>query len=134
MNRRIITQQFNATGGGVEIDTYKDRLFKYIPADVVAAWTAVTGLIAGATISPGIFWVLFFVFIVLTALWTHRQTSQKGQPPVWIQIVIASIAFIVWVFALGGSSSPFSTFSWYSQVYGSILLIVYTLAVPLIVP
>lgn len=134
MNRLIITKERQAAGEGVELDTYKDRLFKYIPADVVAAWTAITGLISGAQISPGIFWVLFFVFIVLTALWTHRQTSQKDQPPAKIQIVIASIAFIVWVFALGGSSSPFSAFSWYSQVYGSILLIVYTLAVPLIVP
>ena len=47
--RRIVTQQEQALGGGAGegIDGFFDRILKYIPADVVGAWIAVTGLIAG---------------------------------------------------------------------------------------
>lgn len=132
MNRRIITQQLDAGGAQVGIDTYFDRVIKYIPADVIAAWTAVTGLITGSEdISLGFYWGLFIVFIALTAGWTYKQTSIKGLPLAVTQIAFSSIAFIVWVFALGG---PFANLGWYTPVYGSILLILYTLIVPLINP
>ena len=41
------------------------------------------------------------------------------------------MAFVVWVFALG---EPFNSLSFYSPVYGSILLILYNLIIPLINP
>jgi len=116
----------------METDQYADRLLKYIPADVVGAWIAITGLINGTTSIPGpVFWGVFFVMLVLAALWTWRQTSIPNKPPAVTQIVVATIAFVVWVFALGG---PFVALSFYRPVYGSLALILYTLAVPLIVP
>ena len=132
MSRRIITKQLDAAGAGGEIDTYFDKVIKYIPADIVAAWTAVTGLITGTDKIPvGFNWILLIVFIALTAGWTYKQTLTKGQSIAVTQIIISSIAFIVWVFALGG---PFAELEWYTPVYGSILLILYTLIVPLINP
>lgn len=139
MNRRIITAGRGpaAVGpagapAGAPPDQYVDKLFKYIPADVTAAWIAVTGLLAQlAAPSPVLLWVLFAIFIVLAALWTWKQTQVPGAPPATVQIIISAIAFAVWVFALGG---PFATLAWWNSVYGAIVLIVYTLAVPLINP
>lgn len=133
MSRRIITTQLQAAGLGSETDGYSDRLLKYIPAEVVGAWIAGTGLISGSTGIPTatILWIVFFVMIALAAAWTWRQTSKTGSPPAVTQITIATLAFVVWVFALGG---PFATLAFYHPVYGSLVLIVYTLAVPLIVP
>jgi hypothetical protein len=140
MNRRIITAQMQAGTMGTAAagaaaagtDQYVDKLFKYIPADVTAGWIAVTGLLSQlSNPSSALLWVLFVIFVAFAALWTWRQTRLAGAPPAIVQIIIATIAFIVWVFALGG---PFATLPWWNSVYGAILLIVYTLAVPLINP
>lgn len=133
MSRRIVSKQLRAMGAGRDLDTYFDRVVKYIPADIVGAWVAVTGLIAAATDVPTatILWIAFISGVVLTPLWMWRQTSVSGQPPAITQIVIATIAFIVWVFALGG---PFATLVFYNPLYGSLLLVFYTLIVALIIP
>src|SRR5712691_5268879 len=130
MSRRIITGQFQGQGGAAPIDGYFDRVIKYIPADVIAGWTALTGLLAAASGAPSvvILWGAFGVFILLTAAWTWKQTSLPDQPPAVTQILVASAAFIVWVFALSG---PFALLSWYQPVYGAVLLIIFTIAVGL---
>jgi hypothetical protein len=133
MSRRIITAQFQTTGSQVKIDTYFDRVVKYIPADIVGAWIAVTGLINSAVDIPRnvILWIAFVIGIVLTALWTLRRTNEPKKPPAVTQIIIATCAFIVWIFALGG---PFVTLAFYRPVYGSLLLILYTFVTALIIP
>jgi small basic protein len=133
MTRRIQTTQMQATGEAPTLDTYFDRVVKYIPADIVAAWVAVTGLVKSADNTvpkTTVLWVCFFVGIVLTAAWTWKQTNVGGLPAALKQIVVATIAFGVWVFALG---APFDALEWYRPLYASILLIGYTLAVGLIV-
>src|SRR5947209_1483775 len=124
MSRRVITTQVDAAGGGTNIDTYSDRVIKYIPTDIVAAWVTVVGLIRSASdISSGtVLWITFAVGVVLAAAWTLKLTSLPGAPPAVIQTIIATGAFIVWVFALGG---PFETLTFYRPVYGALLLIFY---------
>src|SRR5262245_33995323 len=133
MPRRIITQELEVAAAARPVDGYFDRVIKYIPADIVAGWTALTGLLmdAAGVASATLLWGAFVVFIVLTAAWTWKQTSLPGQPTARTQIFVATLAFIVWVFALGG---PFALLEWYRSVYGAALLIVYTLAVGLVVP
>jgi len=131
--RRIVSVERQAVGGGVSIDSYFDRIIKYIPADVVCAWVAVTGLIAGSNEVPKttLLWVMFVVLAVITMAWTLKQTAAPGRPPAVTQVALATGSFVVWVFALGG---PFATLGFYRPLYGSLLLIVYTLAVGLVVP
>jgi hypothetical protein len=116
----------------VEIDTYFDKVVKYIPADIVGAWVAVTGLVSSASGIPHqtVLWIAFGIGLILTAWWTLRQTALPGQPPAVTQVIISTGAFAVWVFALGG---PFQHVPG-QQVYGSLLLILYTLVVALIDP
>ena len=116
----------------VEFDSYFDKVVKYIPADVVAAWVAVTGLVSSARDVPrqAILWVAFGIGLALTALWTWKQAAAPGQRPPLTQAIISTGAFAVWVFALGG---PFQHVPG-QPVYGSLLLILYTLVVALIDP
>ncbi len=106
-------------------DTYVDRLFKYIPAELVAGYIFVTGVLKQLTDAGEIRilqWLLFLVFCGLTPLYLWRiQKVKKVQ-----QHLISTLSFIVWVFALGG---PFSLYGWYNPVYGQILLPVFTLVV-----
>ncbi len=131
MTRRIVTERLDA-GGGVPVDEYSDKLIKNIPADIVAAWIAVTGLIAGDPDAPKtVLWIAFALGVVLTAVWTWRQTTAPNKPTATTQIAISTGSFMVWVFALGG---PFTGLNFYRPLYGSLLLILYTLIVPLVNP
>jgi len=130
MSRRVTSTRLHAAAAP-SIDGYFDRVLKYIPGEVVAGWVTITGIIAASSTgdSAVLLWVLFGVFLLLTAGYTWKLTNVAGQPPAIKQIVIATIAFVVWALALGG---PFATISGYSTVWGSVALIVYTLAMGIV--
>ena len=134
MSRRIVTRQFQAAGASSTLDTYFDKVLKYIPADVNGAWVAATGIINGTTgsLNATLLWVAFVVGLLVTAAWTYRQTLEPGKPPARTQTLIATGAFVVWVLALGG---PFATIQGFNySVVGALALIGYTLLVGLVTP
>jgi hypothetical protein len=142
MSRRIRVAKPAAAGGaqlqpaaaeGVQApDTYFDKVVKYIPADIVGAWVAVAGLIGeSAPSQSSVHWIAFAAMLALTALWTGRRTQEPGKRVALTQIVISTVAFAVWVFALGG---PFAALDFYRPLYGSLVLILYTLVVGAVNP
>lgn len=132
MGRRIVTTRYESKGEG-SVDGYFDKVIKYIPADIVGAWIAVTGLINSDSGAPTalLLWITFGAGIILTLLWTLKQTSVPNKKPAMTQVLVSTGSFMVWVFALGG---PFATLSFYRPLYGSLLLIFYTLSIGLITP
>jgi hypothetical protein len=108
----------------IQKDGYFDRLFKYIPAELVAGYIFVLGAVKQLT-DPDLRilqWSLFIVFLILTPLYLRKvQKVLKIK-----QLIISTISFGVWVFALGG---PFAMLGWYNPVYGSLLLPVFTIVV-----
>lgn len=112
----------------VSPDTYSDRLFKYIPAELVAGYIFALRMMEKLTEAGEtrvLQWGLFAIFLILTPLYLWRvQKVQKV-----IQHIISAFSFVVWVFALGG---PFAMCSWYNPVYGAVLLPVFTLAVAIV--
>ncbi|MEH2457497.1 hypothetical protein [Nostoc sp.] len=135
MGRRIVATQAQSINSDQKIDTYFDRVVKYIPTDVVALWVTVTGLIKGSKDVPTdtLLWITFAFGIFLTVAWTLKTTGEPKKPPAITQTAISTGAFIVWVFALG---EPFATTfqGFYKPLYGSLLMIAYTSIVPLIIP
>ena len=83
MSRRVLAlppRAQAAAGAGAppaEIDTYFDKVVKYIPADIVGAWVAVTGLTSSARDVPRqtILWVAFGIGLILTTWWTWKQAA-----------------------------------------------------------
>jgi hypothetical protein len=113
-------------------DDYFAKVIKYIPAEIVAAYVAATGVIetAKGTIPfHTLQWVIAGVLLVLTPLYILKFAGVSGQPPPVYQAIASAIAFVCWVFAL--SNGPFSTFAWYSPAYGTLVLILFTLVAPL---
>jgi hypothetical protein len=139
MSREIITTndilQFNKSGETAKLpaettypatrDGYFDRLFKYIPAELVAGYIFVLGVMKQITDVGEVrllHWILFAIFCILTPLYLWRiQKVKKVQ-----QHIISLLSFIAWIFALGG---PFALYDWYNPVYGQILLPVFTLTI-----
>jgi hypothetical protein len=114
--------------GSAPGDKYADRLLKYIPAEVVALYVGLSALLAAASGAPPFLaWVIFAVGVVGTAVYVIRSQP----PPSLVHVAISIIAFIVWVFALGG---PFLQLPWYMPIYGALLLPIYTFFVAFIEP
>jgi hypothetical protein len=140
MGRRVVTSAPESLAAGESIDSFAARVVKYIPADVVAAWITVSSLMksgptnsAAATPDYPVLGVIFVVFVVLTALWTWRTTQAPGAPTAKIQILISTLSYVVWVFALGGPFDYFAAIR--SRPYlGGTVLIIWTIIAGLIVP
>lgn len=111
-------------------DRYADRLLKYIPAEAVVCYLFVLGVmekLSGENEIRIFQWSVFVVFCILTAMYLWRVLDVRK----FMQIAISVMAFVVWVFALGG---PFALLPWYDPVYGEILLPVFTFTIALIEP
>jgi hypothetical protein len=109
-------------------DTYRDRLFKYIPGEVVALHLFLSKTLAAATNAPRFLgWAIFVVGLIATPC--YLRYAQKVSAPT--QLAVSTVAFAVWIFALG---EPFSAIEWYRPVYGALLLPVFTFFVALIDP
>ena len=135
MARHIVTIRYqgNVAGGVQAPDNYFDRIVKYIPTEIVAAWVAVSAIIeASASVSKdGALWTAFVFGLAITAAWIWRQTMSVSRRAAATQIAISCIAFAVWVLALGG---PFADLGWYDPVWSALAPIGFTLVAGVIVP
>ena len=107
---------------------FKDRLVKLIPSEIVTAYVTIQGLIAAmaqqtsktATLS----WIVISVLFVMTPFYLYQISNVKKTG----QLIFTSLAFLVWVLAIG---SPLkSILDLPSTSVGSIILILYTLMIP----
>jgi hypothetical protein len=74
-----------------------------------------------------LYWVIFFAGLVGTPIYL-RFAQQVAVP---LQLIISTVAFAVWAFALGG---PFSEIPGYKPIYGAVLLPIFTFFVASITP
>jgi hypothetical protein len=109
-------------------ETYRDRVLKAIPSDVLGVFVAANGVVASTPEKlHWLYWVVFGLCLVATPLWLRFRDEVRS----WLQLVLASIAFVIWSMTLGDAA--FATIPGYPTVIGSVLLIVYSgIAAPLI--
>jgi hypothetical protein len=67
---------------------------------------------------------------VLTPFWILYATSDPAKPRPTFQAAAATMAFLVWVFAI--PEGPFSKLGWYNPVYGFLALIFSTFVIPVV--
>jgi hypothetical protein len=110
-----------------ESNSFKDRLVKLIPSEIITAYVTIQGLISaytGAGDKITLMWVVFGALFVLTPIYLYFITDVRK----WGQIIFTSIAFVIWVIAVG---SPITTILNFPSIFiGSVLLVIYTLLIP----
>ncbi len=116
-------------------DDYFDRMMKLTPVETIAAFVIINNMVVKAAIGSSsviatISWLVFVILIVLTPIWLLRRSREVGKAPPYRQIILSTLGFIVWVFALGG---PFALSSWYNPLYGAFLLAIYTVTSPMLI-
>jgi hypothetical protein len=112
-------------------DDYVDRLLKYIPAESVALYLTLQGIILSGTAEASNLnawlWFILGVGLIGTAVYQWR-VLKIGKV---VQLALSTAAFGVWVFALGGA---FASLPWYEPFIGSLALVIFTFFAPLISP
>jgi hypothetical protein len=125
------TQKFlasTAKSDTASVDDYKDKLLKHIPAEAVATYVTLDGIIRSSTQGDSLkvwLWVAFAVGLVGTPLYLWRLQGVNAP----LQLSVSAASFILWVFAVGGA---FSLYSWYHSWFASVALVGFTFLVPVV--
>ncbi|TAN18080.1 MAG: hypothetical protein EPN37_05910 [Chitinophagaceae bacterium] len=136
-----------------ESDGYIQKIIKYIPAEIIAGYTALVGYLtvgSNAELPPHYktyYIILLLVLIAITPVWTYFAVIDSQSPHgnqkkrAIFHAAIATVAFIIWVYAIGNillkavlcncHSASCADCGLYSPVFGSILLVLFTLMTPL---
>ena len=112
------------------VNNFKDRLVKLIPSEIVTAYVTIQGLISTAGTGNSVKNTHTLMWIVITVLFafTPVYLMKVGNVRKMAQIVYTSVAFLIWVLAIG---SPLGTILGYASTFiGSIVLVLYTLMIP----
>ena len=131
--RNYNAQHYTRSGtAGDEIrpDSYRERLVKYIPVEAIVLFVAAYGSTYAILGFQPYFSLLarwiFLAGIVATLLWLWKIEEVTD----WVQLMISSFGFIIWVFAFG--VVPVAELPWYNQVVAALFLPVYVFGTPLI--
>jgi len=122
------------TPNSSSFDDFKDRLVKLIPSEIVTAYVTIQGLIAGVEVNTAadtgnkeiLLWIVVILLFIMTPIYLYFVMDVKK----WPQIIFTSVAFLIWVMVIGGPLKDINGLS--TQFIGSILLIFYTLFIPII--
>jgi hypothetical protein len=129
----IVTRQAKPEDLEPSVDDFLGRLVKYIPAEVIGLYIACRGVIPkDASVTP--YWVVATLSWIFVPIYMWFATSRRGQSPLKIQILLATLAFPIWIFAIGGL--PVEDLHWYQghRYVASIVLMFTTVVFGLIAP
>ncbi len=135
---RIVQERVVPAGAGrlrsgesaKDIKEYFDRVAKYVPAEVVAAYISASG-VATLARNPGtLFFLIFAACVLCTPLYITRFTSTRKEA--WTNSLMAIAAFIVWAYASGGGLVKH--LDWYDAPTASVILVLFTLVSGAVAP
>ena len=132
VNRNILTRNGVQAGNeraptpdtAAAYDNYYSRLIKLIPAELVALYLALDGIVSAMPQKQILLWVVLGIALVGGWFYLARMANVTRVA----QRIITLLAFAIWVFVLGG---PFAQLPWYDVNYGKLLVTLYTFFVPL---
>lgn len=120
-------------------EKFSTTLVKLIPSELVAAYTAILGLLqtgdpknpftplqlqSGPALIEWVLWGTLIVVLVLTPVYLKRIEGVKSTR----QLAFTTGSFLIWAYSLGGI---FEFKGWHLPLLGGIILILWTLLIPL---
>jgi hypothetical protein len=146
MTRQVVTQgdvdRWKAAAGAVGLakggtapaaepvkDKYLERVAKYVPADVIAAYLAFTGL-ATTLDSVAAEWVVFGFLLVMTPVYLLKKQRVEKRA----QLIISTLAYVFWVFGTNGGGPFRHLIENLPPQYGQLALGLFSFSVGVIEP
>ena len=127
---RVLSRAGTPGGSGTRYDTYRERLVKYIPIEAIVIYVALYGSTYAVLGTDPAFAIPARWLVIAGIVCTPIYLWKAGQVTDWVQLLISTIGFGVWVFALG--VVPVADLPWYNPIAAAIFLPVYTFVSPLI--
>jgi hypothetical protein len=116
-------------GVGALVQSYLDRLMKMVPAEVIGLYLVGHGVIPAGQTTVFIIWTVICL-IAVVAVRIYGTIDPTAQHRIdWLHVVISTIAFLIWIYTIGGPDNPFASF--YQSYIGSLLVLVWTFFVPI---
>jgi hypothetical protein len=112
-----------------EFKEYLGRLLKLIPGEIVGLYMAGSGYIDPATkkeILLGWTIICFILLIIVRIIGTSDKA--KNLHPQVPSIIISAVAFVIWIFWMGG---VFKAYGYDDQTLASLAVLLWTFIVPL---
>jgi hypothetical protein len=112
-------------GRAIEQDnSFLQVLLKLIPSEVIAVFVFIQGVMPRQLV-PHL--VVTLLLLALTPFYLAWATGVRSRP----QLVISSLSFVVWVYAMGLGPFRFVHAPWYEPWHGAVALAVWTLVPPM---
>ena len=108
---------------------YLDRLMRMIPGEVVGLYLVGSGFIPATNRMILAVWSLVCLAGVIVERLFGTADRKENLGPQWPAVLISSVAFVIWLYSLGG---PFAAFGIYLPYVGSLLVLAFTFFVPYI--
>jgi len=118
-----------AAGTQENLKFYLDRLMKMIPAEVVSLYLVGSGFIPREQPVVLVVWAVVCLAGVFVVRAYGTADPQSNLSPDWTHVAISAIAFVIWVYTLGG---PFAAADLYEPYVGSLLVLAWTFFVPMV--
>jgi hypothetical protein len=105
-------------------DNYYSRLIKLIPAELIALYLALDGIVSAMPQKQVLLWVVFGISLAGGWFYLVRlaHVTSIGQR------LLTLLALSIWIYLIGG---PFATLAWYNEAWGKLAVVLYTFFVPL---
>ena len=113
---------------GEDFRFYLDRLLKMIPAEVISLYLVGSGLIPEDQSIVLVVWAVVCLAGAVLVRVYGTADPVNNKPTDWVHVAISSVAFIIWVYSLGG---PFAAYGLHVAYAGSLLVLAWTFFVPL---
>lgn len=132
--KRVGERAFAADAGKKAIQDYLERVAKYVPAEILAAYLTALPIISGTTDSGSktrktYFAILLIGCAILTPFYLNFMA--ESDQPKRTHLIVGSFAYLIWVYSIGGF---FTEIGWYQEPAAALLLIFFSLVSGLIVP
>lgn len=116
------------------VKEYLERVARYVPAEIIAAYLTGLPVISGSTdpdttLRTTLYAVLFVGCLLLTPFY-FRFMARPGQPK-RLQMLVSAIAFCVWAYSLQGL---FEDIGIYQEAVAALALIFFSLISGLVAP
>jgi hypothetical protein len=116
---------FEMKGNLPDTKRYFEKIAKIVPSEIVAGYLTLVGfvpLIGRAAVRPWAYAVAFSLCLTLTPLYMNAQAV--GVRPKRRHIVLSSVAFVVWAYAVSGNAAAPN---FYDPAVASLLLVAFSL-------
>ncbi len=139
MSRLAIPNAVGPTAKGATQagDGYVDRVAKYVPGEVLAAYVAIQNILTNPDACNGtvplFWWVVFALFLGATPGYIYKL-SEGGTKPWKVHATVSTVAFVVWSYALTACPKFSVFYDAHDEKTGAALLVLFTLFAGLIEP